>query len=573
MPIGNGEIAAMFDELADLLDIEDANPFRVRAYRTAAEAVRTYPKGIAELVAAGQPVPKLPGVGKDLADKIHTIVETGRLPLLDEVAERTPRALSDLMKIGGLGPKRVKTLYRELDIRSIDDLRKAAADHRIRDLPGFGEKTEQLILDGVGRLVEQGSRLKLSAAGAVADSLVAHLRAVDGVREIVVAGSFRRRKETVGDLDILATAADSGPLMDRFVAYPDVAEVMSKGDTRSTVRLRSGLTVDLRVVPQSSYGAALVYFTGSKAHNIAIREIGIRRGYKINEYGVFEDGRRLRAPTEAAVYRRIGLAWVPPELRENRGEIEAAAEGRLPKLVREEDLKGDLHCHTKDSDGRSSLLDMARAAAERGYEYLSVNDHTKRVRIANGLDEKRLLAQIRRIDALNEKLDGLVVLKSSEVDILEDGSLDLPDSVLKELDFTVCSVHYGLELPSRRQTERILRAMDNRYFTILGHPSGRRIGERDPYAVDLEKIMIAAKERGCVLEVSAHPDRLDLTDAGCRLAKELGVKLAISTDAHSAAAIGNIRFGVDQARRGWVTAHDVVNTRPLARLRRLLARP
>jgi DNA polymerase (family 10) len=325
VPIGNSEIAAMFDELADLLDIEDANPFRVRAYRTAAEAVRTYPKSIAELVAAGQPVPKLPGIGKDLAEKIEAVVETGRLPLLEEVAERTPRALSRLMKIGGLGPKRVKTLYRELSIRSVDDLRKAAADHRIRELPGFGDKTEQLILEGVGRLVEQESRLGLSAAEAVADALVAHLRAVEGVEDVVVAGSFRRRKETVGDLDILAIAADSGPLMQRFVAYPEVADVMSKGDTRSTVRLRSGLTVDLRVVPQSSYGAALVYFTGSKAHNIAIREIGIRKGYKINEYGVFEDGRRLRAPTEAAVYRKIGLAWVPPELRENRGEIEAAA--------------------------------------------------------------------------------------------------------------------------------------------------------------------------------------------------------------------------------------------------------
>jgi DNA polymerase (family X) len=572
VPISNSEIAAMFDELADLLDIEDANPFRVRAYRAAAEAVRTYPKDIGELVAAGQPLPKLPGIGKDLADKIETIVGTGRLPLLEEVGRRTPRALSRLMKIGGLGPKRVKTLYRQLDIRSVEDLRQAAAAGRIRELPGFGAKTEQLILEGVGRLAEQVSRLKLSAAEAVADAIVEHLRSLQGVKDVVVAGSFRRRKETVGDLDILAIASRGAPLMEHFVRYPDVVDVLSKGETRSTVRLRSGLTVDLRVVPQASYGAALIYFTGSKAHNIAIRELGIGKGYKINEYGVFEGGRRLRAATEAAVYRKLGLAYIPPELRENHGEVEAAAKGELPTLIRVEDMKGDLHCHTTDSDGRSSLLDMVRAAAERGYEYLSITDHSKRVIVANGLDEKRLRAQIRKIDALNEKLDGLVVLKSSEVDILEDGSLDLPDDVLKELDLTVCSIHYQFGLSARRQTDRILRAMDNRYFTILGHPGGRRIGEREPYAVDLEKVMLGAKERGCYLEVSAHPDRLDLTDVGCRLAAEIGLKVAVSTDAHSAAALRDIRFGVDQARRGWLTTQDVINTRPLGELKRLFAR-
>lgn len=572
-PISNGDIAALLDELADLLEIEEANPFRVRAYRTAAESVRTCPKRIAELVATDQVLPKMPGVGSDLADKIETIAATGRLPLLDEVAARTPRALSGLMRIGGLGPKRVRTLYRELGVRSVDDLRHAADSGQIRSLPGFGAKTEQTIREGVERLVRHEGRLKLAAAEIIANALVAHLRGARGVRDVVVAGSYRRRKETVGDLDILATAASSASLMRRFVSYPDVEEVLSQGDTRSTVRLRSGLTVDLRVVPQASYGAALIYFTGSKAHNIAIRELGIRKGYKLNEYGVFEDGRRLRAATEEAVYRKLDLGFIPPELRENRGEVEAAARGELPKLLRVEDLKGDLHCHTTDSDGRSSLLDMVRAAAERGYDYLSINDHSKHSTVANGLDEKRLLEQIGRIDALNGRLDGFVVLKSCEVDILEDGSLDLSDGVLKELDFTVCSIHSAFGLSARRQTERILRAMDHPAFSILGHPTGRRIGQRDPYAVDLEKVLLGAKERGCHVEVSAHPDRLDLSDTGCRLAKDIGVRVAVSTDAHSAAALGHIRYGVDQARRGWLTAADVVNTRPLASLRRLLARP
>jgi DNA polymerase (family 10) len=568
--VSNSDIADLFAELADLLDIEGSNAFRVRAYRYAAELVRGHPKSMTELLAAGRDLSELPGIGKDLASKIATIVETGRLPLLEEVARRTPRVLSELMKIEGLGPKRVKTLYQVLNVRSVDDLERAAAAGRVRELPGFGAKTEQLILEGVRRLARGAGRLKLSAAEEIAEPLAAYLRGCDGVKQVTVAGSYRRRKETVGDLDFVVTAKRGADVMRHFTTYDQVADIVSRGETRSTVRLRSGLQVDLRLVPQASYGAALHYFTGSKAHNIAVRTLGLRRGYKINEYGVFEKDKRIAGRSEKSVYAAVGLPYIEPELREDHGEIEAARRGRLPELIAVGDLRGDLHCHTDASDGHATLEEMAAAAAELGYEYVSVNDHSKHVTIANGLDGKRLLAQLEAIDRLNARLDGLTVLKSAEVDILEDGTLDFPDDVLKELDFTVCSVHYQFGLPESKQTERILRAMDNPYFSILGHPSGRLIGERDAYAVNLERIIMAAKDRGVHLEVNSHPSRLDLNDEGCRLAKALGVKLVISTDAHSTAGLGSIRFGVDQARRGWLTADDVVNTRGLDELEALL---
>jgi DNA polymerase (family 10) len=571
MAIRNSEIADLFDHLADLLEIEEANPFRVRAYRNASRIVRGSSKNMADLVNDGQDLSKLPSIGKDLAGKIETIVETGSLPLLEEVSARTPPALSDLMRIPGLGPKRVKILYKTLHVRSLDDLRKAADGGRIRELPGFGEKTECLIRERLGQ--RTGARMKLLEAEAIAEPLADYLRKAPGVKEVTVAGSYRRRKETVGDLDILVTARQASAAVDRFVAYDEVSEVLSKGNTRCSVRLRSGLQVDLRVVPQVSYGAALHYFTGSKAHNIAVRTIGVKKGYKINEYGLFKGSKRIAGRTEQEIYKKIGLTYIPPELREDRGEIQAAQRHRLPKLITREDIRGDLHCHTTETDGHNTLEQMAEAAVARGYEYVSINDHSKRVGIAHGLDEKRLMRQIKAIDKLNAKLDGFTILKSIELDILEDGSLDLPNRVLKELDLTVCSVHYQLKLPRQRQTERILRAMDNPYFTILGHPTGRLINEREPYDLDLEKIMRGAKERGCFLELDAQPSRLDLSDDACKLAAELGVKIAISSDAHSADGLALMRLGIDQARRGWLTADDVLNTRTLSKLRALLKRP
>ncbi|MBX6322995.1 MAG: DNA polymerase/3'-5' exonuclease PolX [Rhodospirillaceae bacterium] len=573
MGVSNLQIAETFNTLADLLEMEGANPFRVRAYRTAARTIATLPRAAAEMVERGEPLSDLPGIGKDLAGKVAEIVRTGRLGVLEEVKARMPASLTALLALPSLGPKRVEQLHQALGVATVADLSAALAAGRLEGLRGFGPKLIERLKAEVARQTATERRFKLAEAEQMAEPLLAHLRALPGVVHVTAAGSYRRRRDTVGDLDIVVTARRGVPVMNHFLAYEDVAEVVAKGPTRATVLLKSGLQVDLRLVPEASYGAALVYFTGSKAHNIAIRRIGVGRGLKINEYGVFRGDRRIAGRSEAEVYAQVGLPVIPPELREDGGEIEAARAGTLPRLVRLADIRGDLHVHTTASDGRLSLEDMARAARARGYAYVAITDHSKRVAVAHGLDARRLAAQIDAIDRLNERLDGLTILKSVEVDILEDGSLDLPDDILKRLDFTVCSIHYQLGLPADRQTERIIRAMDNPHFTILGHPTGRLIGEREPSALDMERVMAAARDRGCFLEVNAQPDRLDLTDVHCRMAKEIGVKVAISTDAHGDAELDFMRFGVDQARRGWLEPADVLNTRPLAELRRLLRRP
>ncbi|MEF8794571.1 DNA polymerase/3'-5' exonuclease PolX [Thiohalorhabdus sp.] len=573
MAVRNQEIADLFNRLADLLEVEDANPFRVRAYRNAARVIGSLSPSLSDLVADGEDLTHYPGIGDDLADKIRTIVTTGELPDLREVEHRVPAELSDLMHIKGLGPKRVKALYQELGIDSLDQLEAAARQGRIRQLEGFGAKTEQSLLEGIEYLRGGGERRTLlGEAEEVAERLKAHLEGVEGAKLLEVAGSYRRRKETVGDLDILVACADAKPIMDAFVGYDEVAEVASRGETRSTVYLRSGLQVDLRVVPRESYGAALHYFTGSQAHNVAVRQRGVSRGYKINEYGVFQGESRLAGTTEAEVYATVGLDWIPPELRENRGEIEAAVAGELPCLVEQSDLRGDLHCHTRATDGGQSPREMAEAARERGYDYLAITDHSRRVAMAHGLDADRLRAQMAEIDRLNDELSDITLLKGCEVDILEDGSLDLPDDALSELDLAVCSVHYQLDLPRSQQTERILKAMDNPYCSLLGHATGRQINEREPMDVDMERIIAGATERGVVLEVNAQPARLDLRDEHCRMARDYGARLAIATDAHNADNLGLIRFGVGQARRGWLRAEDVINTWDLAGLRRALER-
>ncbi|MBU1395565.1 MAG: DNA polymerase/3'-5' exonuclease PolX [Gammaproteobacteria bacterium] len=572
MPVHNRDIAEQFSRLADLLEVEGANPFRVRAYRNAARTVGSHSRGMAEMLEQGEDLTRLPGIGQDLAGKIRQIVDTGHLPLLDKVAQRTPPALSELMHIEGLGPKRMKALYEALEIRSLADLKQAVDRQQVRELAGFGAKTEAKIGRGIERLAGSAARTKLMHAEQIAAPLVAWLKDSEGVKAVEVAGSFRRRQETVGDLDILVTASRSSDVMERFVRYDEVAEAVSQGKTRSTVRLRSGLQVDLRVVPEVAYGAALYYFTGSKDHNVAVRKLALKRQLKINEYGVFKGDERVAGRTEKAVFDSVGLPFIPPELRENRGEIEAASMGRLPVLVELDDIRGDLHCHTNATDGHHSLEQMARAAQELGYEYLAISDHSRHVSVAHGLDSRRLEAQIAAIDRLNEKLGGLVLLKSAEVDILEDGSLDLPDAVLTQLDFTVCAVHYKFDLSRKRQTERVLRAMDNPHFNILAHPTGRLINEREPYDIDLEQIMQAAMARGCFLELNAHPDRLDLNDAHCKLARDIGLKLAVSTDAHSTSDLEFMRYGIGQARRGWLQADDVLNTRSLNALKKLLRR-
>jgi DNA polymerase (family 10) len=574
MPVHNRDIAEIFNKVADLLDIGGSNPFRVRAYRNAARTVEGLGQSVTDMIKNEEDLSELPGIGKDLAGKIREIVETGSLTQLDELESQAPGDLSQLLKIEGLGPKRVGVLYEQLDVTGLEELKQAAEKGEVANLEGFGEKTQQKILEGLQQVDEVEKRIKLLAAEEIADDLLEYIHKGEGVKAAIVAGSYRRRKETVGDLDILVTCKKGYDVMKRFVKYEDVKNVISKGKTRSTVVLRSGLHVDLRVVPQVSYGAALHYFTGSKAHNIAVRKLGVRRKLKINEYGVFkgkgED--RVAGRTEEEVYAQVDLPYIAPELREDRGEIEAAQKDRLPQLVTLDDISGDLHAHTKETDGHHTLEEMAEAAQDRGYAYLAITDHSKRVTMAHGMDKKRLGKQINRIDRLNDKLKDLTLLKGSEVDILKDGSLDLPDEILEDLDLTVCSVHYDRELSRKKQTERIVRAMDNPYFTILAHPTGRLIGEREPYDVDLEAVMKAAKERGCFLELNAHPDSLDLTDRDCKMAKDIGVQVVISTDAHSITDLDFMRFGVYQARRGWLELADILNTQNLKQLRRLFKR-
>ena len=571
MPVHNSDIALIFSHLADLLEIKGENLFRVRAYRNAARTLEEMSRSAAEMVRNGEDLAQLPGIGKDLAGKIAEIVQTGKLAALESLKQEIPEDLCNIMNIAGIGPKRVLSLHKKLGIRNLVDLDNAARAKKIRTLPGFGEKTEERILEELQKAGTQGRKMLLPVADEISGSIVKYLRQFPGTIKIDVAGSCRRRKETVRDLDILAISADDG-IMDYFVGYPDVRRVVSKGETRSTIVLRSGIQVDLRVVPEESYGAALHYFTGSKAHNIAIRTIGVKKGLKINEYGVFRGNLRIAGATESEVYEKLGLPYIEPELRENRGEIEIARDGRLPRLVSMEDIRGDLHSHTKLTDGRASLEEMAEAAKARGHEYLAITEHSKRLAMTRGLDEKRLAEQIKEIDKLNSRTTGFTLLKGIEVDILEDGSLDLADYILKELDVVVCSVHSKFNLPGHKQTERIIRAMDNKYFDILGHPSGRLIDQRDPYDIDMEKILRAAKDRECFLEVSADPHRLDLTDIHCKMAKEIGVKVAVSTDAHSTGNMDFLGYGLGQARRGWLEADDVINTRKLSDLLKLLKR-
>jgi DNA polymerase (family 10) len=472
--------------------------------------------------------------------------------------------------VPGLGPKRVKLLYDRLHIRTLDKLRRAARSGRIRELKGFGEKTEQKILAALEKPLVTQKRFRLPAAEEEAQALIAYLKS--SVDETDIAGSYRRRRETVGDLDIVATARKTSTPGDRLVGYENIAEVSAHGTTRTTVVLRSGLQVDLRVVRAQSYGAALLYFTGSKAHNIALRKLANEHGWKLNEYGLFDGSRRIAGATEAEIYKKLGLAFVPPELREDRGEVELAGKRQLPDLIDLGDIHGDLHAHTDWSDGTATIAEMAAAAKERGYEYLAITDHSQRVTVAHGLDAARLARQIGEIERLNEKFDGFTLLKGTEVDILADGRLDLPDRILSRLDIVVASVHYKFDLSRAAQTERIIRAMDNPYVTIIGHPTGRLIGKREPYDIDIDRLVSAAKERHCCLEINAEPERLDLNDIHAQTAKAKGVKLAISTDAHATNALRNMRFGVDQARRGWLESADVINTRSLAGLKKLIKR-
>ncbi|MDR7483908.1 MAG: DNA polymerase/3'-5' exonuclease PolX [Armatimonadota bacterium] len=568
----NRAIAERFAQIADMLEIKGESIFRINAYRRAARAVESLTEDIAAVAARGE-LTTLPGIGASMAEKIEEFLRTGTMRAYEELAASLPPGLVTLMRVPEVGPKTALLLYEKLGITTLDDLEAAAKAGRIRQLPRMGAKTEENILRGIAMLRRSGERRPLGVVLPVAEELVAMLRAVEGVRAIEVAGSLRRRKETVGDIDILVTSTAPSRVMDAFVAAPSVTQVLSHGPTRSSVVLTVGLQADLRVVEPASYGAALQYFTGSKEHNVALRERAVRRGLKINEYGVWrtKDNRRVAGRDEAEVYGAVGLPWIPPELREDQGELDAAEAGRLPRLIELADVRGDLHMHTKWSDGAESVEAMAEAAKALGYEYICITDHSQSLKVAGGVTIPDLRRHATQVRALSDRL-GIEVLIGTECDILADGSLDYPDEVLADLDVVIASVHTRFRMSREEMTRRIIRAMEREQADIIGHPTGRLLGARDPYEVDVEAIVDAAARTGTVLELNASPERLDLKDAHVRLARERGVLIEIGTDAHQTAHLRHMVLGVSVARRGWLEAKDVINTRPLAKLRDLLGR-
>jgi DNA polymerase (family 10) len=569
--VENIDIARIFEEIADLLEIQGGNQFRVRAYRTAARTIGTLAVRAAALAFEGR-LDELPGIGSDLAGKIRTILETGTLPLLQELAAKTPESLVQMLKIPGLGPKRAKQIYDTLGITTLDALEAAAKRGRLRELPGIKDTIEHKILQGLADLRGHSGRWRLADADAYVQPLLSHLKAHSAVAQLEVAGSYRRRKDTVGDIDILVASSRPGAVVKQFTSYPRVRQVQAEGPTRSAVVLDCGLQVDLRVIPAASFGSALHYFTGSKPHNIAIRALGLKRGLKINEYGVFRGTRRIGGRTEEQVFNSVGLPMIPPELREARGEIEAAREDRLPRLIELSDIRGDLQIHTNATDGVHELAEMVEAARRRGYEYIAITDHTKAVRVAGGLTRGGLHRQFKAVERLQKKCSGITILKGAEVDILETGELDLDDATLAELDVVIVAVHSSFNLSREAMTKRIIRALRHPHVQILAHPTGRLIGSREPYQVDFDAILKTAADYGVAFEINAQPERLDLDDVQARAAQEAGVSLVISTDAHRIEELNYMRHGVDQARRAWSEPRHVLNTLPLTELRKTLRR-
>jgi DNA polymerase (family 10) len=560
----NAGIAQVFAEMAQVLEIEGANVFKIRALRNAAEAIESLPHEVATLAAEPERLRDIPGIGAGIAKKIIELCETGSLREHQELLERFPASLLELLEIPGVGPKKVALFRDALGVRSIADLEAAARAGKVRDLPRMSAKTEESLLKAIDAHRQRSGRFLLTTAEAAAARLSERLGSLPGIRRLELAGSLRRRRETVGDLDLLVSCDDPAAVIERFAG---AGEVAGRGETKCSIRLAGGLQADLRVVPLESFGAAWHYFTGSKAHNIAVRTMGVRKGLTINEYGVYEvrkdgsQGKRVGGESEEDVFRAVGLPWIPPELRENRGEIEAALAGKLPRLLELADIKGDVHVHTTATDGSASIEEMALAAAARGLEYIAITDHSQALAMTGGLDEARLRAQVKEVARVNRKLGRKIrVLSGIEVDILRDGALDLAVDALGEVDVVVASIHSAFNLDRDAMTERLVRAIESGAVDIIGHPTGRILTRRDPYPLDMERILRAAKERGVAMESSAQPNRLDLSDSFCRLAQELGVRVAISTDAHSPESFDLLRFGVENARRGWLGPRDVLNT-------------
>jgi len=572
--VQNPDIARLFEEVADLLEIQGANPFRVRAYRNAARTILDLADPLAEAVLRGADLTTIPGIGEDLAKKIATIVRTGGLPLHRQLVKQLSPGVLDLLRIPGLGPKRVKLLRSKLKVKSAADLAKALDAGKVAKLPGFGAKMVEKVRAGLGRAARVERRLLLPEAEVHARAIVEWLEAGGGIEHMAVAGSYRRRRETVGDLDVLVTTRSPEAVIERFTRYEDVRQVQSAGETRATVTLRGGLQLDLRVVEPAAYGAALLYFTGSKAHNVELRQLALDHGYKLNEYGLFKGARRAAGATEEDVYAKLKLAWIPPELREARGEIALAARRALPRLVELDDVRGDVQMHTDASDGVATVREMAEAARRLGYGYVAITDHSKRVSMS-GLDAKALRAHWKAIDRVNAGADGFRVLKSVEMDVLESGALDLPDDVLAEADYVVATIHYGLTQTERQLTDRLLGAIANRWVDAIGHPTGRIVNQRDPYPLDFDAVARAAAASGCLLELNGS-ERMDLPDTLAAAAKQVGCRFVLATDAHDPKHLPHMRYAVDLARRAGLSADDVANTREvdgfLALLRRARGR-
>jgi len=580
----NIEISDALGETADLLELQHANPFRVRAYRNAARTVGTLTRPLAEMVAEQEDLTELPTIGEDLAGYITEMVRTGHFPLLEEVREELPPALPELMRLAGVGPKRAMRFYEELGVDSVAKLERALEQGKVQKLPGFGARSAERLKQAIADYRKHTARYKLSEADQLVQPLLEYMRRAPGLAEVEVVGSYRRRRETIGDIDLLAVGEKAAEIMAHFTAYPAALRVESAGPTRGSLVLRQGLRVDLRILPHRSYGAALHYFTGSKLHNIAVRKLGIEHGLRISEYGIFRvekpaksgrgknAGKRIGGAREEEVFRAVGMAWVPPELREDQDEVEAALQDTLPTLVALGDIRGDLQAHTLWSDGENSVEEMARAALERGYQYLAITDHSRAVRVARGLDPKRLEAQWKEIERARDKVAGIHILKGMEVDILHDGSLDLPDTYLERLDLVIVSVHTRMQMTRAQATERIIRGISHPSVHILAHPTGRIINEREGYPLDLEAVLSAAKEHGVAVELNAQPNRLDLNDVQVRRARELGVRVAIDTDSHSTQTLHFMSYGVDQARRGWLEKRDVLNCMTWNQLEKWLKR-
>ena len=571
----NKEIVRIFSETADLMEISGDDPFRIRSYRNAVAAIDNLTESLEEI--ARNPERKLtdlPAIGKGMAGHIAEIIRTGESSLHKELLSKYPPVALELLKIQGLGPKSVGLLLTHFRVKSLDDLEKLCREGKLRELPRMGEKLEQKILKSIESFRRSAGRHLIDMADELATELREHLAAGPGVKQVTPAGSLRRGAETIGDIDLLVSGGDPAKVAEHFLKFPKIAEVIAHGDNKVSVKLKEGIQVDVRMLDPGDYGAALQYFTGSKAHNVALRDRAKRQGYKLNEYGLFriKDDTRVAGRTEEEIYKKLGLAYIEPEMRENFGELDLSAEGKLPHLIRPEDIRGDLHMHSTATDGKCSITEMAAAAQARGLEYVAITDHSKALAMANGMNEKRVLAQIKEIRKIESRMEGFRIFAGTEVDIHQDGSLDLDDEVLAQLDVVVASVHSYMNLPAEKMTERLLRTLENSHLNIIGHPTGRLLLRREPFPFDMERILEEAAKRKIAMEINASPERLDLCDRDIRLAKEKGVKLVISTDSHHTSHLANAKYGVITARRGWLEKKDVLNTLPAVEFEKAMKR-